>query len=102
MASVSYSDLQPPFRVLLGPGPSNVHPRVQRAMVAPLVGHMDPYFFTIMDDIIDLMRFLFQTRTSLPSLFLAPVQREWKPASVISWNRVMLPLLGSMDFSRSG
>jgi len=65
MASVSYSDLQPPFRVLLGPGPSNVHPRVQRAMVAPLVGHMDPYFFTIMDDIIDLMRFLFQTKNKL-------------------------------------
>lgn len=65
MANISYSELQPPCRILLGPGPSNVHPRVQRAMVAPLVGHMDPYFFTIMDDTIDLLRFLFQTKNEL-------------------------------------
>lgn len=65
MSSIPYQDLKPPYRILLGPGPSNIHPRVQRAMMMPLVGHMDPYFFTIMDDTMKLLRFLFQTKNEL-------------------------------------
>ena len=65
MSNISYQDLNPPCRILLGPGPSNVHPRVQRAMMAPLVGHLDPYIFTVMDDTIRLLRFLFQTKNEL-------------------------------------
>ncbi|MBA7656746.1 (S)-ureidoglycine--glyoxylate transaminase [subsurface metagenome] len=65
MSSISYQDLKPPYRILLGPGPSNIHPRVQRAMMMPLIGHMDPYFFTIMDDTMRLLRFLFQTKNEL-------------------------------------
>ncbi len=65
MPEMSYQELKPPRRILLGPGPSNVHPRVQQAMTAPLLGHMDPYFFTIMDDIMKLLRFLFHTENEL-------------------------------------
>ncbi len=65
MSDISYLDIKPPYRILLGPGPSNVHPRVQRAMIAPLVGHLDPYFGAIMDDTMSLLRFLFQTKNEL-------------------------------------
>ncbi len=61
MSAISYQNLEPPGRILLGPGPSNVHPRVQRAMQAPIEGYLDPYCLTIMDDIVNLLRFLFQT-----------------------------------------
>jgi alanine-glyoxylate transaminase/serine-glyoxylate transaminase/serine-pyruvate transaminase len=57
--------LQPPSRLLLGPGPSNVHPRVLRAMGTPLVGHLDPAFLRIMDETKRLLQFVFQTRNEL-------------------------------------
>lgn len=57
--------LEPPSRVLLGPGPSNVHPRVLRAMSTPLIGHLDPAFLRIMDETKRLLQFVFQTRNAL-------------------------------------
>jgi len=57
--------LNPPQRLLLGPGPCDAHPRVLRAMAAPLVGHMDPYFLEIMAQIQEMLRQVFQTRNSL-------------------------------------
>ncbi|MFC1965983.1 pyridoxal-phosphate-dependent aminotransferase family protein [Chloroflexota bacterium] len=65
MSNVSYQGLNPPHRILLGPGPSNIHPRVQKAMLAPLVGHLDPYFLSIMDDTVELLRTLFRTKNNL-------------------------------------
>ncbi len=65
MANISYQHLNPPIRILLGPGPSNVHPRVQQAMAAPMVGHLDPYFVKIMDDTVELLRYLFRTQNKL-------------------------------------
>jgi len=65
MPSVPYQELKPPQRILLGPGPSNIHPRVQQAMAAPLLGYLDPYFLTIMDDTMNLLRYVFQTRNEL-------------------------------------
>ncbi len=59
--STQYFDLNPPTRLLLGPGPSNVHPRVLRAMATPLVGHLDPEFITIMDETKRLLQYVFQT-----------------------------------------
>ncbi len=54
-------ELSPPNRTLLGPGPSNVHPRVLRAMATPLVGYLDDYYTQVMDDVQELLRYLFQT-----------------------------------------
>lgn len=45
----------------MGPGPSEVHPRVLRAMSTPLVGHLDPSFVEIMDDVQELLRYTFRT-----------------------------------------
>src|SRR5256712_10967228 len=55
------SELVPSPRLLLGPGPSLVHPRVLRAMSTPLLGHLDPEFLTIMNEVQALLRTVFQT-----------------------------------------
>jgi len=52
-------------RILLGPGPSEVHPRVLRAMATPLVGHLDPEFVALMEDVKRLLRETFRTRNRL-------------------------------------
>jgi alanine-glyoxylate transaminase/serine-glyoxylate transaminase/serine-pyruvate transaminase len=57
--------VNPPARILMGPGPSNVHPRVLQAMAAPVVGHLDPYFQAVMDDTMLLLRDLFRTGNPL-------------------------------------
>jgi alanine-glyoxylate transaminase/serine-glyoxylate transaminase/serine-pyruvate transaminase len=58
-------ELNPSPRVLLGPGPSDAHPRVLRAMTTPLLGHLDPQFLTIMDEVQELLRLTSQTRNPL-------------------------------------
>ena len=55
------NEFLPPRRLLLGPGPSLVHPRVLRALGTPLLGHLDPAFLTVMNDIQTLLRTVFQT-----------------------------------------
>ena len=54
-------ELDPSIRLLLGPGPSPVHPRVYRAMTTPLVGHLDPEFLGIMNEVQAQLRYVFQT-----------------------------------------
>src|SRR5262245_21215247 len=56
--------LNPPFRVLLGPGPCDVHPRVLTAMATPLVGHLDPAFLEIMNETQDMLRQAFGTQNA--------------------------------------
>ena len=58
---MSPGDLLPGPRVLLGPGPSMADPRVLRAMSTPLLGQFDPEFTKIMNEVMDLSRFAFQT-----------------------------------------
>ena len=53
---------QPAHRILMGPGPSMVDPRVYQAMAAPLVGHTDPDFFGVLNDTSELLRYVFGTR----------------------------------------
>lgn len=54
-------ELKPSLRLLLGPGPSMVHPRVLRAMSTPLLGHLDPEFLVIMNEVQGMLRSVFQT-----------------------------------------
>src|SRR5688572_13337278 len=56
---------QPPPRVLMGPGPSDVAPSVLRAMAAPLLGHLDPAFVQMMEEIKGMLRTVFQTRNQM-------------------------------------
>ena len=58
-------EFHPSKRILLGPGPSDVDPRVLAAMSDPLVGHLDPEFLRVMDDIQTSLRHAFQTRNRL-------------------------------------
>jgi alanine-glyoxylate transaminase/serine-glyoxylate transaminase/serine-pyruvate transaminase len=55
----------PPRRILLGPGPSDVHPRVLAAMAMPLVGHLDPVFIEMVEETKRLLRNTFQTENEL-------------------------------------
>jgi alanine-glyoxylate transaminase / serine-glyoxylate transaminase / serine-pyruvate transaminase len=55
-------ELLPPARLMMTPGPSCMDPRVYRAMSAPLVGHMDPWFIEMMNDVQVLLRRVFQTK----------------------------------------
>ncbi|MFQ4141113.1 alanine--glyoxylate aminotransferase family protein [Chlorogloeopsis sp. ULAP02] len=57
--------LSMPSRLLLGPGPSNAHPAILQAMNTPPVGHLDPAFFGVMDEIQSLLRYVWQTENSL-------------------------------------
>ncbi|MCW5873287.1 MAG: aminotransferase class V-fold PLP-dependent enzyme [Anaerolineales bacterium] len=60
-----FHDLNIPERVLLGPGPSEMPARVLQAMAMPVIGHLDPAFLQIMDDVQELLRFVFQTKNRL-------------------------------------
>ncbi|MCI0641234.1 MAG: alanine--glyoxylate aminotransferase family protein, partial [Gemmataceae bacterium] len=57
--------LDPPTRLLLGPGPSDVHPRVLTAMATPLLGHLDPQFLVLMNETQDMLRQAFRTTNQL-------------------------------------
>lgn len=59
------AQLNPPRRILLGPGPSPVDDRVLRAMSAPLLGHLDPLFVRTMDEVQVLLRYVFETNNRL-------------------------------------
>ncbi|MFN2280122.1 MAG: pyridoxal-phosphate-dependent aminotransferase family protein [Candidatus Promineifilaceae bacterium] len=54
--------LDMPPRLLLGPGPSNAHPRVLQAIAMRQVGHLDPSFIQVMDDVQDLLRYVWQIK----------------------------------------
>src|SRR5262245_45964872 len=60
--TLTMSALNPPERLLMGPGPSNPDPRVLEAMSRPLVGHLDPYFVSLMDETMDGLRQVFRTK----------------------------------------
>lgn len=59
------SELNPPLRTLMGPGPSDIHPRVLEALGKPTVGHLDPYYLQVMDSMQDMLRQLFRTKNEM-------------------------------------
>ncbi|MBK8103087.1 MAG: alanine--glyoxylate aminotransferase family protein [Cellvibrionales bacterium] len=62
----------PPVRTLLGPGPSDVNPRVLEALARPTIGHLDPAFIHLMDEIKQLMQYAMQTKNRLTLPISAP------------------------------
>lgn len=56
---------EPPKRLLMGPGPSNVNPKVLEAMSRPTIGHLDPKFVELMDKIKELLQYAFQTKNEV-------------------------------------
>lgn len=60
-----FRDINPGSRLLMGPGPSDVPARTLQAMCAPTIGHLDPYFLSVMNEAQELLRYLFQTENAL-------------------------------------
>src|SRR5271170_6131863 len=65
LVAESFPELRPAARILLGPGPSNVNPRVMKAMASPVVGHLDPEFLKVMENIKRLLRIVFRTNNEI-------------------------------------
>ncbi|HEX5105834.1 MAG TPA: alanine--glyoxylate aminotransferase family protein [Pirellulaceae bacterium] len=58
-------ELHPPVRVLMGPGPSDTHPRVLQALAKGTVGHLDPYYLEVMNGLQEMLRGLFKTKNPM-------------------------------------
>jgi alanine-glyoxylate transaminase/serine-glyoxylate transaminase/serine-pyruvate transaminase len=69
---MSIHSFHPPVRTLMGPGPSDVNPRILEAMSRPTIGHLDPAFIAMMDELQDLLRYAFQTSYALSMPVSAP------------------------------
>ena len=62
----------PPVRTLMGPGPSDVNPRILEALSRPTIGHLDPAFIQMMDEVKSLLQYAFQTKNELTIPVSAP------------------------------
>ena len=60
------------YGTLMGPGPSDIHPRVLQALSRPTVGHLDPLFIGMMDELKTLLQYAFQTRNTVTMAVSAP------------------------------
>ena len=63
--TLSFPELNPSYRLLLGPGPCNVDPRVLRVASAPQLGHLDPEMLAILEETAQMLRQVFQTRNEM-------------------------------------
>ncbi|NOX37327.1 MAG: alanine--glyoxylate aminotransferase family protein [Calditrichaeota bacterium] len=66
------TSFHPPQRILMGPGPSDISPRVLEAMSRPTIGHLDPEFIRMMDQVKQLLQYAFQTRNDMTFVVSAP------------------------------
>jgi alanine-glyoxylate transaminase/serine-glyoxylate transaminase/serine-pyruvate transaminase len=71
-AMPSFRSFQPPSRLLLGPGPSPVPQRILDALARPTIGHLDPAFIGMMDELKELLRYAFRTANALTLPISAP------------------------------
>jgi alanine-glyoxylate transaminase/serine-glyoxylate transaminase/serine-pyruvate transaminase len=69
---MSIKSFHPPVRTLMGPGPSDVNPRILEAMSRPTIGHLDPAFVAMMDELKELLRHAFRTDNRLTMPVSAP------------------------------
>ena len=69
---MNFTPFQPPIRTLLGPGPSDVHPRVLAALARPTIGHLDPEFVRMMDEVKHMLQHVFQTKNAMTLAISAP------------------------------
>ncbi|MCU8005139.1 MULTISPECIES: pyridoxal-phosphate-dependent aminotransferase family protein [unclassified Shewanella] len=67
-----FTAFNPPRRILMGPGPSDVYPEVLAAQSRPMVGHLDPLFVGMMDELKSLIQYAFQTKNEMTMAVSAP------------------------------
>lgn len=72
LAAPQVSAFLPPRRILMGPGPSDVYPEVLAAQARPTVGHLDPLFVGMMDEVKSLLQYAFQTANPMTVALSAP------------------------------
>lgn len=60
-----FTPVEPPERLLMGPGPSNPHPAVLRAAAAPVLGHLDPAYLAILGETAEMLRQVYGTRNAM-------------------------------------
>lgn len=66
------ASFHPPQRTLMGPGPSDVNPRILEAMSRPTIGHLDPAFIALMDEVKEKLQYVFKTTNPLTLPISAP------------------------------
>ena len=69
---MAFTSFNPPVRTLMGPGPSDVHPRISLAMARPTIGHLDPAFVGMMDEVKQMLQYAFSTKNQLTIPVSAP------------------------------
>jgi len=69
---MAITSFNPPVRTLMGPGPSDIHPRVASAMARPCIGHLDPMFVGMMDEVKEMLQYAFATKNQLTIPVSAP------------------------------
>ena len=70
--TAQFNTFIPPVRTLMGPGPSDVDPRILNALSRPTLGHLDPAFIQLMDEVKSLLQFAFKTDNQLTMPVSAP------------------------------
>ena len=96
-----FSELNPPPRLLMGPGPVGVDPRVLRAMSMPMLGQFDPAFTAYMNEMMELLRQLYRTKNKW-SLLVDGTARAGVEAILVSiispGDKVLVPSFGRFGF----
>jgi alanine-glyoxylate transaminase/serine-glyoxylate transaminase/serine-pyruvate transaminase len=92
-----YKPLTIPERILMGPGPSDVAPSVLRAMASPLLGHLDPVFMTIMNEIMAQLRDVFATENKLTM----PMSGTGSAGMETAFVNVIEPVMWSSSVSKA-
>ncbi len=69
---MSFQSFTPPRRILMGPGPSDISPEVLSALSRPVIGHLDPLFIGMMDEVKSLLQYAFQTKNEFTIALSAP------------------------------
>jgi (S)-ureidoglycine-glyoxylate aminotransferase len=96
-----FSDLNPPPRLLMGPGPVGVDPRVLRAMSMPMLGQFDPAFTAYMNEMMELLRQLYRTKNKW-SLLIDGTARAGVEAILVSiispGDKVLVPSFGRFGY----
>ena len=95
--SVPYGDLNPPPRLLMGPGPVDADPRVLRAMAVPLLGQFDPAFTAYMNEAMELYRRVYQTRNRWTFLVDGTARAGIEAllvSLIVPGDRVLVPVFG--------
>jgi (S)-ureidoglycine---glyoxylate transaminase len=92
-----FDELNPPPRLLMGPGPVGVDPRVLRAMSMPMLGQFDPVFTAYMNDTMELLRQIYRTKNKW-SLVIDGTARAGIEAILVSivqpGDKVLVPIFG--------